>query len=768
MKKFTKIAALLSGLAVMIFAGCSNISDSTVSGNGIGGNRQIALNCEVGADCDLVDFSTLPAGDGRTITPDALDSSKVVFYLGGTNISTNSPVYASKIAFTGVAPAGGGAASKTKGTVTVDLEAANYSFILAAFLTADDPTVTPTTTIESLLNKAVLVGYANADLRYSDEAAGVNFYLTADGLSGTGEVEIGFYLDKWDPSSAAALIGGAGGNASDKVTDHAKFGLYDFNDGSVVDEDTASVTACVAVASKHTYSKTGVAAGTYTYAVSFERYDSQNKLHVYTYSTDIKVLPGQKTSATIGIPDILTNAPAAPSDFKQAYGAPESAASNNYYTYFTWTDNSSTEQYFEIELCDVTGIAAVTVASANDEDLWTANSAAANTTSYGTGFYGYKAESVPSWYAGSLQKNNKFAAFYMPLGSRYIARIRAVNDAGFSAWVYAASDDITYSIPLGSSTADSASLAAAKGVTGTKFSTDIINLFRVSYNPYGGTYTGTAKTAYYFDQTATGADIMAPDGKAKIAGYNSGNEITLKKGTKIWANWKIGSTDGKVYPNSYTAASAGANPNDGTLYYVEDTTKDINDNYEFILANPQPDPVTASHYTNNNIPAKYMGYKNLTLYANYTKNTFGVEIFNDADYKIEENMDVSVTGTGSGTTPALTITSNSDDTGNLMVKRSGSSGASSYVTSKLTWALTYKTSPKVKYSKVEAEWFSQGGSVGTGDDSVGAFVSTSLDTPSIDMGISTLPAGKYKIVFKGYVGSKPTPYTYSVYLDIQD
>lgn len=778
MKKFTKIVALTATLMSFLFTSCNNLSTgSSVSGDfkqNIASFEIIAM-----ADSNLVDFSsstidlssdseTAKSIAARTIAPTALDgTSGLKFYLGGLNKVTSEKVFATNVTF--ISEGG----SKTKGKVTVDLEPSNYSFILVALLNADAEKldITSTTEVSSLLDKAVLVGYANADLRYPKEAAKVNFYLSSDGLTGTGSVDFKFYLDDWSDSSLNQKIGGEGDNKANKVITDATIKLTNYRTNSPISETEyrgVSFDGKNAPESSITYNNSTIqnlgklSAGTYNIVVSFTK-DGR----IYSYSDDVKVLPGQTTTATIGIPDLLVGAPEAPTNFVQTYAEPAASDSDNYYVFFGWEDNSKTEQYFELQLFDITATSTAVTAT-NEETTWT-DSTSSNTYSYTTDFYGLKDTSKPSWYAGSLQKNNKFAGFYMPLGKRYLARIRAVSEAGESEWVYAQNSADTppeYKIPVTEITAEDVKLSSTKTLTGKNFATNIINLYRISYMPNGGSFESAQQTVFYFSQTQDGTAIMCPDGTHdNNAPYVAApGTISLKQGNIIWTNWKINQTSGKTYPNIFNAA--GDSLDATKLYYVATTldTPDINGNTSYyVIAAKQPSDGTelTGKFVNSGVPQNYKGFSNLILYANYTKNTFGVQIDNPEDNLFSKNYDVTITGSGTGTAPDINISLTNSNTGSCEIIRTGNNGA--YALTLAKWTFAAKDNAKVTYSKITGELFEMG--TPYGDVSKGCYTASSNQ---IEMGLTTLTAGKYKVVFKGYVGASVQPYTYTVYISLTD
>lgn len=783
MKKFTKIVALTATLMSFLFTSCNNLSTGSVSGDfkqNIASFEIIAM-----ADSNLVDFSsstidlssdseTAKSIAARTIAPAALDgTSGLKFYLGGLNKVKSEKVFATNVTF--ISEGG----SKTKGKVTVDLEASNYSFILVALLNSDaeSANITSTTEVSSLLNKAVLVGYANADLRYPKEAAKVNFYLSSDGLTGTGSVDFKFYLDNWSTSSKEQKIGGEGANKDNNVISDATIKLTNYRTNALItgtdytgvnftNKEAATEGSTIVYNSGTLSSSSALGslnAGTYNLVVSFTK-DGR----IYSYSDDVKVLPGQTTSATIAIPDLLVGAPEAPANFVQTYAEPAASDSDNYYVFFGWEDNSKTEQYFEVQLFDITATD-IAVTATNEETTWT-DSTSSNTYSYTTDFYGLKDTSKPSWYAGSLQKNNKFAGFYMPLGKRYLARIRAVSEAGESSWVYAQNPETTpttYTIPVTEITAEDVKLSSTKTLTGKNFATNIINLYRISYMPNGGAFESAQQTVFYFSQTQDGTAIMCPDGTHdnNVPYVENTGKISLKQGNIFWTNWKIDQTSGKTYPSKFEKPDASADFDATKLYYVTATldNPDINGStayYTIASVQPTTKETAAELFYNTGIPVEYKGFSNLILYANYTKNTFGVQIDNPHDNLFSENYNVTVAGSGTGSSLPIIISDKNENSGSCLIQRTGDNGST---TTMAKWTFATKDTAKVSYSKITGELFEMG--TNAGDVSKGFYTASSNQ---IDMGLTTLTAGKYKVVFKGYVGASVQPYTYTVYITLTD
>lgn len=728
MKKFSKLAALAVSLVVasaLAITGCSDLfsSDDGVASSGYTSAdsssvaRSLTLN--VTSNSDLVDFSNASASESgaRTIAPTAVNSSTLDFYLYAWDLIANAEKSLTKVTFAGTN------SSTTEGSITVELDASNYRFTLVA---VPQGTTVNTTTIDikTVISKAYLIAYATADLRYTEEAASVNFVLSSDGLTGsTSSLDLLLYLKDWSASSRA--LQQADGTA---VISVASVGLYDITTGVVnsdtlVDKEFDFSTALTASTAKHYYGtsengavSTTLASGTYDLTVTFTLANGKT----FIYSEPVILLPNQTTSATIGIPEVIDQPPEAPTNFQAGYIAPVYNDNDYYKVVFNWEDNSKKELYYELDLYDITATNSITMESANVEGIWSA-SGTGNTVTYAnstvnpsddskatTVFYGLKQESGPNWYAGSLNRNNTQAVFYIELGKRYLARIRAVNSAGNSdyatvavaASTYAAAAvgtdtatatnatlahdaycvpyATTYTVPAKQATAENAYLTDSETATATAFNTEIINLFRVTYELSGGQFASSVNTIYYFDQIKDGNPIMQPDSVRTIALtsgiensdtsiYNNGSTITLKYGTdsataKKWTSWKVGSISGTSYESDYTACTTTTTYNPKETYYTEVSTG----TYAVTILTAAPATGDWPNYYTGTLKP-YTGYTNLVLYANYTSNTFGVTIKNVADYLIEENLGIKANLTGtSGSTPKIKI-SNSDKLGSASV-----------------------------------------------------------------------------------------------------
>ena len=711
MKKFSKFAAFAVSLVLasaLAIVGCADISsDDGVASEGykVAGASKVskALTLNVSSESDLIDFSTSTEKGARTIVPDKVDSTKLKFYLGGENLLDNSTITPIECTFVGIDK------STTEGTITVELEAASYRFTLVAV--PKDAELNGTITLTNLISKAYFIGYANADLRYTEEAASVNFVLSSDGLTGNGKMKIKFYLEDWSDTMLASL------NSENKlVIDNATIALYDIKTGEEIGgtklspaqfSGKTSTSNTVDYYGSNGAEYTDIAVGTYNCLVTFTNKDGQ---HFYG-GDQVRIVANQTTEALCPIRQEIADPPQPPKKFSVGYIAPDYDSSDYYKAVFNWEDDSKNVLYYEIALYDITSSTKITAGQANVKENWPTTNT--GVVIYGNSknnpitkeetkvFYGLKEVSGPNWYAGSLNRGNFQAIFYLELGKRYLARIRGVSEVGNSEWgttqiaansykeeavgptsnaegaiANAANlEHAAYCYPAATTytanhTAELATMENDESLTAIPFNTEVIGLFRVTYELSGGTIKPSSlKTVYYFDQLVNGNPIMQPDSvrTIKLADgiknkdssiYNNNKTITLKYGSgssaKKWTSWKQNAISGTTYPSDYLACNALTAYNPAETYYVELASG----GYARTTLTAAPDPTSGwvDYYTGT--LQKYKGCENLVLYANYTSNTFGVKIVNASDYLIQNNLGLKATLTGSGgKTPVIKISS---------------------------------------------------------------------------------------------------------------
>lgn len=564
MKNRKSIFAFFAICAAMIFASCSNIVDANVSSSSEDKNT---LNIEVTNYDEVVTQASKSANRAsRTIIPDSFDSDGVDFYLYGTNTSggTFGP---EKVTFKGNTDAAGGPASKTVGTVNIPANSAVWEFTLVALATGAAAPTDETT----LKNDAVLIGYSSMDMLNGDTA---KFTLSPDGLTKEAKIAMKLYTDGWELPAGFT----------------AKAGIYLLTTGADAGADatpTEQTVAFTATSIDETnavdYAIASFAPGTYLFKVTFEKTGSPKKFY---WSDVLVVLPGKTIDNAVGIPNIIGEKPAAPTAFKAGYVEnSEDKFSGWYTTAFEWERGSKNENNFEIEVLEFNDAATVTP-PADADAAWTTALTAGSSVTYDSKF-----SSVANYESGSLLSGNTKAQLRLELGKRYFARIRAVNDAGESAWML---------VDLATAPAEP---------TGTqKFTGNTINRYSLKYFMNGGTY--------YADKTA--ADAGTDGSTADIVSYHcedftTGTPIIKADGTPIIKN------------NTYTWS-----------YWSKDGKS----------ANRYNEPGAA--------PEAYKGYKNLDLYAMFTTDA-SVAIFDKKSLEIQDGWIAVDTGTLTGKTAAIEV-----------------------------------------------------------------------------------------------------------------
>ena len=560
MKNRKSIFEFFAICAAMIFASCSNIVDANVSSSSEDKNT---LNIEVTNYDEVVTQASKSANHAsRTIIPDSFDSNGVDFYLYGTNTSggTFGP---EKVDFTSKA------GSKTIGTISIPANSAVWEFTLVALATG----ATAPTDETTLKNDAVLIGYSSMDMLNGDTA---KFTLSPDGLTKKAEIAMKLYTEGWAlPTGFTAKAG------IYLLTTGADAGT----DAAPTEKEVAFTDATINETNTVDYAIASFTPGTYLFKVTFEKTGSNKKFY---WSDVLVVLPGKTINNAVGIPNVIGEKPEAPTEFKAGYVEnSEDKFSGWYTTAFEWERGSKNENNFEIEVLEFNDAdTAVTLPTSDDE--WTAASTAGSHETYDSKF-----SSEANYESGSLLSGNTKAQLRLELGKRYFARIRAVNDAGESAWTLV---DLT---------------DAPAEPTGTqKFTGTTINRYRLKYFMNGGTYyadktaadadTGGStadKVSYHCEDSAAGTEIIKADGTPII-----------KKNTYTWSYW---SKDGKSE--------------------------------------------TASRYNEPGAaPEAYTGYKNLDLYAMFATDA-SVAIFDKKSLEIQDGWITVDTGTITGKTATIEV-----------------------------------------------------------------------------------------------------------------
>lgn len=489
MKNRKSIFAFFAISAAMIFASCSNLIEANVSSTSDNNNT---LNIEITNYDEIVTKASKSTNnESRTIIPDSYDSDGVDFYLYGTNISSGT-FGPSKVNF--ISKNG----SNTIGTINIPADSAIWEFTLVA-VTQGETAPTETT----LKDNAVLIGYSSMDMHNGDTA---KFTLSPDGLTKEAEIAMKLYTENWKIPAGYT----------------AKAGIYLLTTGEDADsteKDVAFTDSTIDEANSVDYAVDALKPGNYLFKVTFEKTGSNKKFY---WNDVLIVLPGKKIENTVGIPNVIGETPAAPTDFKAGYAEDsEDKFSGWYTTVFEWTRGSKNENNFEIEILEFNDADTVTAPADADADWTTALSAGTSVR------YDSKFSSEANYEGGSLLSGNTNAQLRLELGKRYFARIRAVNDAGESEWTL---------VNLATAPSEPA---------GTKtFTANTINRYRLTYYMNGGSFYADATAAeagtggetkdrvsYHCEDSAAGTEIIKADATPII-----------KKNTYTWTYWSKDAT----------------------------------------------------------------------------------------------------------------------------------------------------------------------------------------------------------------------------------
>lgn len=293
MKKFVK-SFLLAASALLLFAGCSNLSEGTVSGTNDEGKGVISIGIE--------GYSDSAARSARTINP--------------------TP-YTQATAFT---------------QITLKGESENYDSFDEEALTFDSATGKATkelsydvwylTLTAYMGDVPVLQGRRRVDMVNDAPAAGeaITFSLSAEGITSLGGVSLTGTIT--DASGLAATWEAA---------------LYDLYTNEVVDT-TAKNGTCSA---GFTYTATDIKPGRYNFRIYFKNAAEKS---IGTWGDIVVIAPGRTTTGSPALGDILMKAPSAPTALS-AYYINNTLSGDYYNALITWTRASlHNEEYFELTI----------------------------------------------------------------------------------------------------------------------------------------------------------------------------------------------------------------------------------------------------------------------------------------------------------------------------------------------------------------------------------------------------------------------------------
>lgn len=320
MKKFVK-SFLLAASALLLFAGCSNLSDGTVSGSNDEGKGVITIGIE-GA-------SGRTARSARTINPEEYTQTTAFTKI---TLKGESESYDS---FDEVTLTFG-----ADGTAKKELSYDVWYLTLTAYM-GDVP---------------VLQGLRRVDMKNNPPAAGeaITFALSAEGVTSVGGVDL------------SGTITDTAGNAATWEA-----ALYDLYTNEVVLDNTGATTASSGDCSAaFAYTATNVKPGRYNFRIYFKNSAGQR---IGTWGDIVVIAPGRTTTATKDLGDILMKAPSAPTALSAYYMA-GSVTGNYYNALITWTRAAlHNEEYFELTINDITAASPDPYKIFTNENVATAN-----------------------------------------------------------------------------------------------------------------------------------------------------------------------------------------------------------------------------------------------------------------------------------------------------------------------------------------------------------------------------------------------------------
>lgn len=655
MKKFYKVVAIAALFAGFVFTGCNtNISDdsfftpSNVSQN-TASRKTITITAT--SETGLVKFGS--SKNARTVLPEAVDGTDLDFYIGAKKKGGDYSDF-EKITFTP-------GADNFTGSITKEYDLASYEFKLYAVPEDKEPSSNADADVKAI---ALFAGYAAADLRYNDL---VQFYLSSTTISGKGSFEITINSN-WNIPAGYTV------SAEVKTLDTNTRVYPSSNPENITPASSGSP-----ISNKVFKTSAGaeIQAGSYNLVLTVNRMDGETVKKSYVYSEKLVILPNRLSKGSVNLPDIIEYAPTQPADLIAGFVKPATTDLNYYTVEFAWTDTSYCERGFQLEILKVDTPDFILTPKTDAEWNTLKGAATASTTDwrdeFDTNLLVLKSSNLSTCQrvyndgTGSLNMNANHVTLKMELGSRFVARICALNDVGPSAYTYlnlhkdatvgcTANTTIndgpgyasltpqvtTTSYALNTNNADSNDIRTNM----KKFDNDVttINLYKLTYNLNGGTLydaeetlASTAlpalvsfnsqrnKSTDLTDETATTAaasetavTIIVPDSKRAVTTPAPGTPVDKKTACTYY------DTTGTLQTGKYLELK---NEVDKT-YWTKWTKDKVSD-------------ATADEFTTEIATdvLGYTGYQNLQLFARYrtkTTVTAPVTIEDITKYELEE------------------------------------------------------------------------------------------------------------------------------------
>lgn len=597
MKNLKKMGIMLLAFTAFIITSCKN----EATGSYLGGNTK-PLDITVASTENLKIFSNKTS---RTIIADAFDAqSGLTFYIWG-KAQSGQDLDPKAVTVTADED------NDKLGKVTLDIDCYNWELTMAACEGA-----VADLTIENIKEKAVLIGYSNVDMMFTNK---IKFTLTPKGLSNPGSVNLIIKTEKDADHPERNMVIPDGYVTKAYIYDIITGEEIKGTDDSSLVQTLADITADAG--ESYTANGTTILPGTYRFQIELTKAEENRK---YVWNDTIVILPGKEIERTVTIPNLIGTKPNAPKDLVVKFNEDnagnrideESKFPGSYLVHLNWDGSDvTTEMNFALQIAELADDYELPDEVAqNDnqavfEDVW--NNDGNAKAKYTFDYLNDIRNDTRFFYDGSLFANNTDITLTLELGKRYVMRLYSENNAGYS-------NDAAYA----TITPDSKDTGVSKLRT--------INRFRVKYYTQGGKWL-TVK-----DGTAT-------DGNDKI---------------KYW------SQSDKAYAVIDPAAN-GENPSEAAPTLVNEPAKW---NYWITdLSNSTKYPTTG----NPAVPDAYAGFKNLDLYAIYSREG-DVEFHDDTTYELTEYVTgfgitkplqnaMNTFSKGSNTNTTLTVTLPSDD-----------------------------------------------------------------------------------------------------------
>lgn len=725
MKNTLKRIALAIFASLFVLTSCTQLTDpvTVYSGNEdknvelLGETTNITIN--VSSSSEIIKFNTQTVA--RTIAPEAIDgSSGGKFYIWGKNTISKAEFGPEEIEFSATNGTNG-----KKGTVTRLFERSSYELYLAFVL---DDSMEGDASVTNIETYAALTANTDVDLRYNEK---VYFYLTPNKASAQGgTVSLKVYADGWTPADFSDYT--------------MKIGLYSLDDLETPKADVSSMNGALSTTlpptdipdSANWVTPTTVPAGTYEFRVDFVKGDK-----TYSASEDIIVLANQTTEGEFPIPDIIEKKPEAPTNFSAAFLDPSTSLENAtfYNVALFWNEtNIINESNFELEIFEYPATAPKDGVLPTNEEKW--NQLKTSYTSAKVITYDNKgtedgskikwigSDKCTIYYEGDLNKNSTYVVMQVLLGSRYAARIRAVNDAGESAWCYVTlPTDISDIIPEGIENKDKYQAFPEKSKT--------INRYKLRYNLNGG------KEMKYDLTTTKLVDLGEGDTKINLVTFHSYTDTSV---AIVTPKRSIPQTD----------------PENGKYIVTE-----YNGNFDYWQYWYNGDsPYTTDGGDGKPVNAKYDDFKNLTLTASYiSASDMDVTLIQPADYIIQSTHAKIEFYKDEGTTPLDPQPVLTD--GKYKVSLAA---ANKFKLSLVTPYQYQKVEYSIARTNGNTEEFVYDTKVNSTVNPI-VYTYTSDTTDNGLISFQSLLPGIYEVQWKAWHSTRGnTPYTYHVYIEITE